>query len=233
MDVAGNRDAARPLIELRRVTKVIGDGVPTTLVRDIDLVIRAGEFVSVTGPSGSGKSSLLYLLGLLDVPTTGEVLIEGQPVNRHDEAVRAGLRLELIGFVFQFHFLLPEFSALSNVMLPMRALARLDDAQMRERAAGLLASLGLETHALKLPGQLSGGQRQRVAIARALANEPSVILADEPTGNLDSQSSEQVLAIFRRLVDETGRAMVMVTHDLDLAARADRHVRIVDGRIVS
>jgi lipoprotein-releasing system ATP-binding protein len=218
---------------LRQVTKIIGDGVPTTLVRDIDLLIRAGEFVAVTGPSGSGKSSLLYLLGLLDVPTTGEVLIEGQPVNRHDEAARAGLRLSLIGFVFQFHFLLPEFSALSNVMLPMRALARLDDAQMRARAAGLLGSLGLEDHALKLPGQLSGGQRQRVAIARALANEPLVILADEPTGNLDSRSSEQVLAIFRRLVDETGRAIVMVTHDLDLAARADRHVRIVDGRIVS
>ena len=230
---SGKGVAARPLIELRRATKVIGDGVPTTLVCDIDLVIRAGEFVAITGPSGSGKSSLLYLLGLLDVPTSGEVLIEERPANGFDEAQRAGLRLALVGFVFQFHFLLPEFSALSNVMLPMRALGRLDDAQMRKRAADLLVSLGLEGHALKLPGQLSGGQRQRVAIARALANEPLVILADEPTGNLDSQSSEQVLTIFRRLVDETGRAIVMVTHDLDLAARADRHVRIVDGRIVS
>ncbi len=223
----------RPLIELRRVTKTIGDGVATTLVADIDLVVRSGEFVAVTGPSGSGKSSLLYLLGLLDVPTSGEVLVEGRPASRLDEAARAHLRLSLLGFVFQFHFLLPEFSALSNIMLPMRALGRLDDAAMRRRALELLASLGLEDHAHKLPGQMSGGQRQRVAIARALANEPLVILADEPTGNLDTHASEQVLAIFRHLVDETGRAIVMVTHDLDLAARADRQIRIVDGRRVT
>ncbi|MDX2159089.1 MAG: ABC transporter ATP-binding protein [Hyphomicrobiaceae bacterium] len=224
---------ARPLIELRNVTKTIGDGVATTLVADIDLVIRAGEFVAVTGPSGSGKSSLLYLLGLLDVPTSGEVLFEDKPVGSLDEATRAGLRLALLGFVFQFHFLLPEFSALMNVMLPMRALARYPEPAMRARAIGLLTSLGLDGHMHKLPSQMSGGQRQRVAIARALANEPLVILADEPTGNLDTHSSEQVLAIFRRLVDETGRAIVMVTHDLELAARADRQVRIVDGRIVA
>jgi lipoprotein-releasing system ATP-binding protein len=225
--------ARRPLIELQGVTKTIGDGVPTTLVADIDLVIREGEFVSVTGPSGSGKSSLLYLLGLLDVPTTGEVFMESRTVAGLDEAARARLRLSLLGFVFQFHFLLPEFSALTNVMLPMRALARLEEPAMKTRALALLASLGLESHAHKLPGQLSGGQRQRVAIARALANEPLVILADEPTGNLDTASSEQVLGIFRRLVDESGRAMVMVTHDMGLAARADRHIRIVDGRIVA
>ncbi|MEZ5815885.1 MAG: ABC transporter ATP-binding protein [Hyphomicrobiaceae bacterium] len=225
--------AGRPLLELRGVTKTIGDGLTTTLVADIDLVVRAGEFVAVTGPSGSGKSSLLYLLGLLDVPTRGEVLVEDRPTMRLGEAVRARMRLALLGFVFQFHFLLPEFSALANVMLPMRALGRLDDAAMARRAGELLASLGLAEHAHKLPGQMSGGQRQRVAIARALANEPLVILADEPTGNLDTHSSEQVLSIFRRLVDETGRAIVMVTHDLDLAARADRQIRIVDGRLVS
>jgi lipoprotein-releasing system ATP-binding protein len=222
----------RPLIELRRVTKTIGDGVATTLVRDIDVVIRSGEFVAVTGPSGSGKSSLLYLLGLLDVPTSGEVLVEGRSAGNLGEPERARIRLETLGFVFQFHFLLPEFSALANVTLPMRALGRLDDAAMRKRGEALLASLGLEGQGHKLPGQMSGGQRQRVAIARALANEPHVILADEPTGNLDTRSSEQVLAIFRKLVDETGRAIVMVTHDLDLAARADRQIRVVDGRIV-
>jgi lipoprotein-releasing system ATP-binding protein len=221
-----------PLIELSKVTRIIGDGVPTTLVAEIDLRIMPGEFVTVTGPSGSGKSSLLYLLGLLDVPTSGVVRIDGLNVDRLDEAARAHLRLTHIGFVFQFHFLLPEFSAYANVVLPMRALGRLTDHQMRERAHNLLSSLGLADHAHKRPDQMSGGQRQRVAVARALANEPQVILADEPTGNLDTHSSEQVLEIFRRLVDETGRAIVMVTHDLELAARADRQVRIVDGRIV-
>jgi len=220
-----------PLIELRHVTKTIGDGVETTLVRDISLAIEPGEFVAITGPSGSGKSSLLYLLGLLDAPTSGEVFMQGRPVPVDDEAQRARLRLKHLGFVFQFHFLLTEFTSLMNVMLPMRALGKISEAQMKDRALALLASLGLEAHAHKLPGQLSGGQRQRVAIARALANEPHVILADEPTGNLDSQSSEQVLGVLRRLVDETKRSIVMVTHDLGLAARADRQLRIVDGRI--
>ena len=222
-----------PLIELHHVTKTIGDGIETTLVRDINLAIEPGEFVAVTGPSGSGKSSLLYLLGLLDAPTSGDVLIQGRRVPPDDEAERARLRLKLIGFVFQFHFLLPEFTALMNVMLPMRALGEMSDAAMKTRAMNLLTSLGLEAHAGKLPGQLSGGQRQRVAIARALANEPQVILADEPTGNLDTASSEQVLSVLRRLVDDTKRSIVMVTHDLGLAARADRQLRIVDGRIVN
>jgi lipoprotein-releasing system ATP-binding protein len=221
------------VIELRGVTKEVGDGVPTTLVHDIDLVVREGEFIAVTGPSGSGKSSLLYLLGLLDVPTAGDVFVGGRPVEGLGERERARLRLEVIGFVFQFHFLLPEFTALANVMLPMRALGRLDDGAAAERASGLLAQLGLADHAHKRPGQLSGGQRQRVAIARALANAPRVILADEPTGNLDTKTSEQVLGIFRDLVYRTGCAIVMVTHDADLAARADREVHIVDGRIVS
>jgi lipoprotein-releasing system ATP-binding protein len=224
---------AAPLIELDRVTRTIPGDVPATLVCDITLVINAGEFVAITGPSGSGKSSLLYLLGLLDLPTAGEILVEGRNASRLDEDQRAAIRLSRLGFVFQFHFLLPEFTALDNVMLPMRALDRLGEPERRERAAALLASLGLEGHGHKHPGQLSGGQRQRVAIARALANDPLVILADEPTGNLDTASSEQVLGIFRRLVDETGRAIVMVTHDLDLVARADRHLQIVDGRISS
>jgi lipoprotein-releasing system ATP-binding protein len=227
-----DEEAGHPLIQLNQVTRMIGDGVITTLVKDIDLVIRGGEFAAITGPSGSGKSSLLYLLGLLDAPTSGEVLVQGRDASRLDETARARLRLSLLGFVFQFHFLLPEFTALANVMLPMRAFGERSDQAMEKRALGLLASLGLEEHARKRPNQLSGGERQRVAIARALANEPMVLLADEPTGNLDSASSEQVLGIFRRLVDETGRAIVMVTHNLELAARTDRQIHIVDGRIV-
>ena len=225
-------DRSTPLIETRAMTKTIGDGVTTTLVRDISIRIMPGEFVSIIGPSGSGKSSLLYLLGLLDVPTAGEIMVAGRNASHLDEEQRAALRLSHLGFVFQFHFLLAEFSAIGNVMLPMRALGRLSEAEMKARATSLLDQLGLAAHAHKLPGQLSGGQRQRVAIARALANDPLVILADEPTGNLDTASSEQVLGIFRRLVDETGRALVMVTHDMGLSARADRQIRIVDGRIV-
>jgi lipoprotein-releasing system ATP-binding protein len=224
--------SAPPLIETRRLTRIIDGDVETTLVRDIDITIRRGEFVAITGPSGSGKSSLLYLLGLLDLPTTGEVLINGENASALDEVSRARIRLAQLGFVFQFHFLLPEFSALDNVLLPMRALGRLDERAQKARAMALLDSLGLADHAHKPPGKLSGGQRQRVAIARALANDPLVILADEPTGNLDTHSSEQVLSIFRQLVDEEGRAIVMVTHDMGLAARADRNIHIVDGRIV-
>jgi lipoprotein-releasing system ATP-binding protein len=222
----------QPVIEARGVTRIIEEEIKATLVRDIDLVINRGEFVAITGPSGSGKSSLLYLLGLLDLPTSGEVLIDGRDASRLGEEERAKLRLSLLGFVFQFHFLLPEFTALDNVMLPMRALGLLGPAEQEKRARETLTLLGLADHAHKRPGQMSGGQRQRVAIARSLANDPLVILADEPTGNLDSVSSEQVFQIFRKLVDEMNRTIVIVTHDLELAERADRHVRLVDGRIV-
>ena len=226
------------LIEARNVARIIEGEVPTTLIADVDLSVRAGEFIAITGPSGSGKSSLLYLLGLLDLPTRGEVLVHDRATSRLNEDERADLRLGTLGFVFQFHFLLPEFTALENVLLPMRALRRLSDAKMRERGLALLDSLGLADHAMKRPEQMSGGQRQRVAIARALANDASVILADEPTGNLDTKSSDQVLSILRKLagepnLDGRGRAVMIVTHDLGLAARTDRRVHIVDGRIAA
>lgn len=220
------------LIEARDVTRILPGIVPVTLVHDIDLTVREKEFVAITGPSGSGKSSLLYLLGLLDMPTSGEVLIRGQATVSMTEGERARTRLAELGFVFQFHFLLPEFSALGNVMLPMRALGRLSQKQMDERGAELLASFGLADHMHKRPDQMSGGQRQRVAVARALANDPPVVLADEPTGSLDSASSEQVFQILRDLVDQRGKTVVAVTHDLELAARMDRRVHLVDGGIV-
>jgi lipoprotein-releasing system ATP-binding protein len=220
-------------LEARGVTRILPGIVPTTLVHDITLTIQDNEFVAITGPSGSGKSSLLYLLGLLDMPTSGEVLIQGRTTAGMTEEQRAFTRLSTLGFVFQFHFLLPEFTALDNLMLPMRALGRLSAKDMRERAEALLTSLGLADHLHKRPDQLSGGQRQRVAVARALANDPPVILADEPTGSLDSKSSEQVFDILRDLVDSKGKTIIAVTHDLDLAARMDRRIHLVDGGILT
>jgi lipoprotein-releasing system ATP-binding protein len=225
--------AGVPLIEARNVTRILPGIVPTTLVQGITLSIGGNEFVAITGPSGSGKSSLLYLLGLLDLPTSGEVLIRGRATVHMDEEERAFTRLTLLGFVFQFHFLLPEFTVRDNVMLPMRALGRLSMKEMQDRASDLLGSLGLGDHMHKQPDQLSGGQRQRVAVARALANEPPVILADEPTGSLDSKASEQVFELLRDLVVRQGKTVVAVTHDLGLAARMDRHVELLDGRVVS
>jgi len=213
------------------MTKVLPGEVPVTLVADIDLAIHAREFIAITGPSGSGKSSLLYLLGLLDLPSQGDVLIDGRSTTAMSEDERAEVRLSRLGFVFQFHFLLPEFSITENVALPMRALGRLSPRAITQRAEDLLASLGLADHLRKTPDKLSGGQRQRVAVARALANDPPVILADEPTGSLDSVATAQVFGILRDLVTTRGKTVVAVTHDLELAAQMQRRVHIIDGRL--
>jgi len=221
-----------PLVETRGVTRILEEAVPVTLVRDIDLAVARGEFVSITGPSGSGKSSLLYLLGLLDLPTKGEVLIDGEATGGLGSDALAALRLRKLGFVFQFHFLLPEFTVLQNVMLPMQRLGALGEAKIVARGKKLLADLDIADQAHKRPDQLSGGQRQRAAIARALANDPLIILADEPTGNLDTRNSEIVQEIFGRLVHEEGRTVIAVTHEESFAAAAERNVHLVDGRIV-
>ena len=218
------------LIEARDVSKVLSGVVPVTLVQGITLSIMPREFVAITGPSGSGKSSLLYLLGLLDLPTSGDVLIDGRSTTVMTEEERAEVRLVRIGFVFQFHFLLPEFTITENVALPMRALGRLSPRAAAARADELL---GLGDHCHKTPDQLSGGQRQRVAVARALANDPPVILADEPTGSLDTQATAQVFDILRDLVTLHGKTVVAVTHDLALAAKMQRRIHVVDGRLAA
>ena len=225
--------AQPPVLETRHVSRVLAGVVPVRLVHDVSLAINVGEFVAITGPSGSGKSSLLYLLGLLDLPSEGDVLISGRSTADMSEDERAAVRLSSLGFVFQFHFLLPEFSIAENVALPMRALGRLSPGAIAARSDLLLDQLGLGDHLRKTPDQLSGGQRQRVAVARALANDPPVILADEPTGSLDSKSTAQVFAILRDLVDRQGKTIVAVTHDLNLAARMDRRLEIVDGQLAT
>jgi lipoprotein-releasing system ATP-binding protein len=219
------------LIEAENLTRILPATVPVTLVKDISLSVNEKEFIAVTGPSGSGKSSLLYLLGLLDHPTHGILKIGGKDTAPMDETERARTRLAMLGFVFQFHFLLPEFTVRENVEIPMRKLGKLSRVQMRERATGLLVSLGLEGHIDKLPEQLSGGQRQRVAVARSLANDPPIVLADEPTGSLDTKSSDQVFQILETLVRARGKTVIAVTHDVNMAARMDRRIHLVDGRI--
>ena len=222
---------APPLLVAEGVTRTLPEGV--TLVTDIDLTVARGEFVAITGPSGSGKSSLLYLLGLLDRPSRGRVLLEGRDTAVLPPTDLAALRLARLGFVFQFHFLLPEFTALDNVLIPIRRRGALNRPAAEARARVLLDALGLGAAADKLPEQLSGGMRQRVAIARALANDPVLLLADEPTGNLDTRNAAAVFDIFARLAHDEGRAVLVVTHDAELARRATRRVHLVDGRVVS
>ena len=215
------------------LTRDLGEGAARTrILHGIDLTICEGEFVALTGLSGSGKSTLLYLLGALDRPTEGRVSIDGVDASDLDDDERADLRSEKLGFVFQFHFLLPEFTVLENVMIPMLRRG-LSDKEARKRAEGTLTTLGLAELSKRRPSELSGGQQQRVSIARALANEPLILLADEPTGNLDSHNAEAVFELFESLNRDRGMTVVMVTHDTAFAERARRQVVLKDGVIVS
>lgn len=223
----------KALLETKNVTRILSGEVPVTLVKDVSVSIDRNEFITITGLSGSGKSSLLYLLGLLDKPTDGTVMIDGKDTTTMRERTLAALRLEKLGFVFQFHFLLPEFTALENVTLPMQRLGKLGEKERRARAASLLGDLGLGDQMHKLPKQMSGGQCQRVAVARALANDPVLILADEPTGNLDTASSKVVQNILKDLAHKQNRTVIAVTHDTGFADMADRRIHLVDGAIVS
>ncbi len=232
-DVQPVSSAAAPLLALQGVRKRYNIGQPNEaeILHGLDLRILPGEFVALIGPSGSGKSTLLNILGLLETLTEGSYRLLGEETFGLDDTPRTELRRRAIGFVFQFHHLLPAFTALENVTLPALMRAGDVDAAARGRALDLLRAVGLEAARGKRPGELSGGMQQRVAIARALVLRPPLVLADEPTGNLDRASSDEVFALMRRMHAEHGTAFVIVTHDPRLAARCDRVIELVDGRI--
>lgn len=215
------------IIQLKNINKKIRDEL---ILRDINLSVTKGEFISIIGPSGSGKSSLLYIIGLLDIPSDGEVFIEGEKVDFNEIHKIAHLRNIKFGFIFQFHYLIAEFSLLENVMVPMLKAGRTKE-ESRERAYLLLQKLGLKGKEKRKPFQISGGEQQRVAIARALANDPIVIIADEPTGNLDSKNTAIVMDIFCNLHLE-GKTVIMVTHEIELTERTERIVKMLDGNII-
>ncbi len=206
-------------------------GSPLEVIREATLVVPAGELVGLIGPSGAGKSTLLHVAGLLELPDGGEVHIAGKTCGAMSDSGRTDVRRNEIGFVYQFHHLLPEFSAIENVMLP-QMIAGHARREARQRAADLIESVGLQERASHRPARLSGGEQQRVAIARALANGPRLLLADEPTGNLDTHTAEDVFGLLIEFVRESGLAAVIATHNLDLAAKMDRVVRLEDGRLI-
>jgi len=221
------------VLETTGLGKLHGEGAAAvTALADVDLTVGQGEFVAVTGPSGCGKSTLLNLLGGLDRPTSGEVLVHGERLAGASEARRARLRRSEVGFVFQFFNLIGNLSVADNVELP-GLLAGLSAREAKQRRIELLTTLGIAEHAEQSPTRLSGGQQQRVAIARALINRPKVLLADEPTGNLDSTSARDVMALLRTMHAERGQTIVLVTHDARVAARADRVITMRDGTIAN
>jgi lipoprotein-releasing system ATP-binding protein len=223
------------IIDLRDIRKTYNAGTPVALevLHGIDIAVRAAEFACLIGPSGSGKSTLLNLIGLLEWPTAGSYHLNGRPIAQANDDERTRARLETLGFVFQFHHLLPAFSALENVMLPGLMRYGAHTAEQRRNATELLTAVGLGDALHKRPNELSGGMQQRVAIARALALAPPLVLADEPTGNLDTRTADGVFELMRRFNETKGTACLVVTHDPRLAARCDRVIELRDGTVVS
>jgi lipoprotein-releasing system ATP-binding protein len=220
------------ILEARHISKSFINAVPMQVLADISLEVSKGEFVAVTGKSGCGKSTLLYILSTMDTDYEGELFIDKQPMKGQTEAALARVRNEKIGFVFQFHYLIHEFSVLKNVMLPGLKLNRHPEAEIEHRAMERLKMLGIEKLALKKANQISGGEKQRVAIARALINDPHIIMGDEPTGNLDKRNSEIVFDIFKKLAEEHHQTLLIVTHDPGFAQGTHRTIGMEDGRIV-
>ena len=225
--------AETAVIRLDGVRKSYGTRVVTEVLHGIDLELHAGEFTALIGPSGSGKSTLLNILGLLDRPTSGTVTVLGRETSTLTDDERTSVRGKTLGFVFQFHHLLPEFTALENVVMPMAASRGRFEPEMEECAAGLLDAIGLSEWKDNRATDLSGGQQQRVAVARALAMAPALVLADEPTGNLDTETGEHVFELMRRFNRERRTAFLLVTHDSRIADRCDRVIDLVDGRVRS
>lgn len=223
----------RKVLEARKINKWFKEQTNFKVLSDIDFSVQQGEFVALTGKSGCGKSTLLYILSTMDTDYEGEVLINNISMAQMEEPQLACIRNEQIGFVFQFHYLLNEFSVLKNVMLPGLKLNKYSLEEVEHRAYEKLKILGIADEACKRPNQLSGGQKQRVAIARALINDPLIIMGDEPTGNLDKKNSQVVFDIFKELADTHGQTLLIVTHDTEFAARTSRIIAMEDGRIVN
>lgn len=215
------------VVQLKNISKNIGE---ETILKGINLSVSKGEFISIIGPSGSGKSSLLYILGLLDIPSSGEVYVEGEKIEFTENINISRIRNLKFGFVFQFHYLIAEFTLLENVMIPMLKAGK-NRKEAKDKAASLLQKLGLGGKEERKPYQISGGEQQRVAIARALANDPILILADEPTGNLDSKNTAVVMDIFSKLHME-GKTVIMVTHEIELTKKTERIIKMSDGKII-
>jgi lipoprotein-releasing system ATP-binding protein len=221
------------ILKADKIEKYFHDPVDFKVLSDISFEINKGEFAALIGKSGSGKSTLLYILSTMDTDYTGNLIIDGEKVTGKNQNYLAGLRNEKIGFVFQFHFLLPEFSCLKNVMIPALRLGKYSKKEIEERAYEKLTMLGLQDQSLKLASKLSGGQQQRVAIARALINDPLLIMGDEPTGNLDSKNTQIVFDSFKQLAHEFHQTIIAVTHDNDFAKNSDRIIEMQDGKIIS
>ena len=218
-------------LKLEHITRSFGKGnTKLEILKDINLSVNVGEIVALVGPSGSGKSTLLHIAGLLDTPTSGVIEISGQNASKMNDSGRTKLRQNNIGFVYQSHLLLPDFNALENVMMPLLISGK-KKKDAEQRARELLAKVGLSHRLKHRAGQLSGGEQQRVAIARALANRPALLLADEPTGNLDPKTADEVFNMFINIVRETGLSALLATHNPELAAKMDRRISVVDGKI--